>query len=100
MLRGPGQLQTENRNDAPRRGWVRIRASGWLVDQRGQMQDKLAATLATSFTERIRHSFAVPAVNGLVDWDTDEAMLRAKPADLTHGFPPGESGAARPPARR
>jgi hypothetical protein len=53
------------------------------------MQDKLAATLATSFTERIRHSFAVRAVNGLVDWDTDEAMLRAKPADLTHGFPPG-----------
>ena len=51
MLRGPGQLQTENRNDAPWRGWTRIRASGWLVDQRGQMQDKLAAALATSFAE-------------------------------------------------
>jgi hypothetical protein len=41
----------ENRNDAALRGWTRIRTSGRLVDQRGQMQDKLAATLATSFTE-------------------------------------------------
>jgi hypothetical protein len=24
---------------------------GWLIDQRGQMQDKLAATVATSFGE-------------------------------------------------
>ena len=49
-LRGPGQLQTENRNDAPLRGWTRIWASGRLVDQAGQMQDKLAATLAAVFT--------------------------------------------------
>jgi hypothetical protein len=41
----------ENLNDAALRGWTRIRAIGRLVDQRGQMQDKLAATLATSFTE-------------------------------------------------
>ena len=49
MLRGPGQLQTENRNDAPWRCWTGIRAGGWLADQGGQMQNKLAATLATSF---------------------------------------------------
>ena len=49
-LRGPGQLQMENRNDAPWRGWTRIRASGRLVDQGDQMQDKLAATLAALFT--------------------------------------------------
>jgi hypothetical protein len=41
----------ENWSDAPWRGWTRIRASGRLIDQRGQMQDKLAATLATSFPE-------------------------------------------------
>jgi hypothetical protein len=41
----------ENRNDAALRGWTGIRAGGWLADQRGQMQDKFAATLATSFTE-------------------------------------------------
>ena len=41
----------ENRNDAAWCGWTRIRASGRLVDQGDQMQDKLAATLATSFTE-------------------------------------------------
>jgi hypothetical protein len=40
----------ENRNDAPWRGWTRIRASGRLVDQRGQMQYELAATLAALFT--------------------------------------------------
>jgi hypothetical protein len=51
ILCGLGQLQIENLNDAALRGWTRIRASGRLVDQRGQMQDKLAATLATSFTE-------------------------------------------------
>jgi hypothetical protein len=39
----------ENRNDAALRGWTRIRASGRLVDQHGQMQDKPAAALATSF---------------------------------------------------
>ena len=90
----------ENRNDAPLRGWTRIRASGWLVDQGGQMQDKLAATLATSFTERIRHSFAVPAVNGFVDWDTDEAVRRAKHLDLTHEIPPDERGTTMQPAGR
>jgi hypothetical protein len=41
----------ENRNDAALCGWTRIRTSGRLVDQRGQMQDKLAATLAAPFTE-------------------------------------------------
>ena len=50
-LCGPGQLQMENLNDAALRGWTRIRASGRLVDQRGQMQDKLTATLAALFTE-------------------------------------------------
>jgi len=41
----------ENLNDAALRGWTRIRASGRLVDQRGQMKNKLAATIAASFTE-------------------------------------------------
>jgi len=50
-LRGPGQLQIENGNDAPWRGWTRIRASRRLVDQRGQMQDKLTATFAALFRE-------------------------------------------------
>ena len=40
----------ENRNDAPWRGWTGIRASGWLVDQGDQMQDKFAATLAAFIT--------------------------------------------------
>ena len=50
ILRGSGQIQMEDRNDAALRGWTRIRATGRLVDQRGQMQDKLAATLAALFT--------------------------------------------------
>jgi hypothetical protein len=40
----------EKGNDAPWHCWIRIRASGWLVDQGDQMQDKLAATLAALFT--------------------------------------------------
>jgi hypothetical protein len=39
----------ENLNDAALRCWTRIRASGRLVYQRIQTQDKLAATLAALF---------------------------------------------------
>ena len=99
-LRRPGHFQMRSQNDTSGGSWTRVRTTGRVVYQRGQMQDKPAATFTTKLSGGVRNVFAVLAVDCLVDWDTDKAVRRAKHLDLTHEIPPDERGTTMQPAGR
>jgi hypothetical protein len=45
-------------------------------------------TSTAAFTMRVRYRFAVLAVDGLFNWNTDEVWFRSKHSDIAHGRPP------------
>ena len=54
--------------------------------------DSEIGPVANSRMERLflEHTFRwLVMEGGLLDWDADKAVFRAKPSDLTHRFPPG-----------